>query len=64
MTSQTRTEQFGHCTSIGECARVCPARIPLEVISRMNRDWLRAAMRSQGEAEPATNVEEKERGKK
>ena len=48
MTSQTRTEEFGHCTSIGECARVCPARIPLVVIARMNRDWLRAAMGSKG----------------
>jgi succinate dehydrogenase / fumarate reductase iron-sulfur subunit len=48
MTSQTRTELFGHCTSIGECARVCPARIPLEVIARMNRDWLRAMMGAKG----------------
>ena len=44
MAAQARDETFGHCTTIGECARVCPARIPLEVISRMNRDWLRAAL--------------------
>ena len=44
MAAQAQAERFGHCTTIGECARVCPARIPLEVISRMNRDWLRAAL--------------------
>jgi succinate dehydrogenase / fumarate reductase iron-sulfur subunit len=44
MAAQARSEGFGHCTTIGECAAVCPARIPLEVISRMNRDWLRATL--------------------
>jgi succinate dehydrogenase / fumarate reductase iron-sulfur subunit len=42
MATQARAEGFGHCTTIGECANVCPARIELEVISRMNRDFLRA----------------------
>jgi succinate dehydrogenase / fumarate reductase iron-sulfur subunit len=44
MAGQARVEEFGHCTTIGECARVCPAGIQLEVISRMNRDWLRATL--------------------
>jgi succinate dehydrogenase iron-sulfur subunit len=44
MTSQARAEGFGHCSSIGECAAVCPARIQLEVIAQMNRDWLRATL--------------------
>lgn len=44
MAAQAREEGFGHCTTIGECAAVCPARIQLEVISRMNRDWLRASL--------------------
>ena len=26
------------CTNIGECAAVCPKSVPLEVISRLNRD--------------------------
>ena len=43
MTAQARAEELGHCTTIGECARVCPASIQLDVISRMNRDWLRAS---------------------
>jgi succinate dehydrogenase / fumarate reductase, iron-sulfur subunit len=42
--AQAREEGFGHCTTIGECAAVCPAGIQLEVIARMNRDWLRASL--------------------
>jgi succinate dehydrogenase / fumarate reductase iron-sulfur subunit len=44
MAAQAREEGFGHCTTIGECAAVCPAGIQLEVIARMNRDWLRASL--------------------
>jgi succinate dehydrogenase / fumarate reductase iron-sulfur subunit len=44
MTAQAGAEGFGHCTSIGECAAVCPAGIQLEVISRMNRDYLAATI--------------------
>jgi succinate dehydrogenase / fumarate reductase, iron-sulfur subunit len=36
---------FGSCTNIGECSAACPKEIPLESISRMNRDLLRAARR-------------------
>ncbi|MFY3744140.1 succinate dehydrogenase/fumarate reductase iron-sulfur subunit [Anaeromyxobacter sp. Red801] len=53
MTEQARAEGFGHCTSIGECAAVCPAGIQLEVIARMNRDFLRAAF-SRAAGEPLT----------
>jgi succinate dehydrogenase / fumarate reductase, iron-sulfur subunit len=38
-------EGFGHCTSAGECEAVCPKEIPLEVIARMNFDYLGAALR-------------------
>jgi len=48
MAAQARAEGFGHCTTIGECAGVCPAGIPLEVISRMNHDWLRATLSRRG----------------
>ncbi len=51
MAAQGRAEGFGHCTTIGECANVCPARIQLEVIARMNRDYLRASL-SRREEEP------------
>ena len=31
------------CTNIGACEAVCPKSIKLEVIARMNRDYLKAA---------------------
>jgi succinate dehydrogenase / fumarate reductase iron-sulfur subunit len=31
---------FGACTNIGECAAVCPAEIPMDVIAFMNRDLI------------------------
>jgi succinate dehydrogenase / fumarate reductase, iron-sulfur subunit len=36
-------EVFGSCTNIGECEAVCPKLIKLEVIARMNRDFIRAS---------------------
>ena len=41
---------FGHCTNLGECAAVCPKDIRLEVIARMNRDFLCAGWRHREEA--------------
>ena len=41
MTEQHDHEGFGGCTNLGECTRVCPKGIPLNVISQMNRDLLR-----------------------
>ena len=37
-------EGFGHCTLVGECQEACPKEISIDVISRMNRDFLRAAV--------------------
>ena len=37
-------EGFGACSLHGECEAVCPQGIDLGVISRMNRDHLRAAL--------------------
>jgi succinate dehydrogenase iron-sulfur subunit len=48
MASQAQIEGFGHCTSIGECEAVCPAGIKLEVIARMNRDFLKATLARTG----------------
>jgi succinate dehydrogenase / fumarate reductase iron-sulfur subunit len=56
MTAQARAEGFGHCTTIGECEAVCPAGIKLEVIARMNRDWLRATFARREESEPVAEV--------
>jgi len=36
-------ELFGSCTNIGACEAVCPKYIKLEVIARMNRDFIRAS---------------------
>ncbi|MDZ4774310.1 MAG: succinate dehydrogenase/fumarate reductase iron-sulfur subunit [Planctomycetota bacterium] len=39
-------EGFGSCTNHGECMAACPKSISLDNIARMNRDWMRAALRS------------------
>jgi succinate dehydrogenase / fumarate reductase, iron-sulfur subunit len=43
MVAQMNAEAFGNCTSIGECTGVCPKEIPLDVIARMNRDYVSAS---------------------
>jgi succinate dehydrogenase / fumarate reductase iron-sulfur subunit len=50
MVQQVTLEQFGACTNIGECEAACPKQIPLEVIARMNRDHLKAAWKTRGQA--------------
>jgi succinate dehydrogenase / fumarate reductase iron-sulfur subunit len=42
-------EGFGGCSLHGECEAVCPKGIDLGVISRMNRDHLRAALQAGAE---------------
>jgi succinate dehydrogenase / fumarate reductase iron-sulfur subunit len=49
MVAQAAAEGFGACTNIGECKAVCPKKIKLEVIARMNRDFLRAKWLGRGE---------------
>ena len=43
MVAQHNRELFGSCTNIGECEAVCPKEIKIEVIGRMNRDYLAAS---------------------
>jgi succinate dehydrogenase / fumarate reductase iron-sulfur subunit len=43
MIAQFNAEGFGNCTNIGECEAVCPKEIKLEVIGRMNKDFLMAS---------------------
>jgi len=45
MVEQHDAEGFGGCTNIGECTAACPKGIPLDVISRLNRDLLGALRR-------------------
>ena len=46
MVARMNLESFGPCTNIGECEAVCPKAIPLAVIARMNRDYLRASFQA------------------
>jgi succinate dehydrogenase / fumarate reductase, iron-sulfur subunit len=48
MVAQHDAEGFGGCTNIGECASVCPKQIPLESISQLNRDLMRAMFHRDG----------------
>ena len=43
MVAQANQEVFGSCTNVGECEAVCPKGISIEVIARMNRDFIRGA---------------------
>ena len=42
-------ELFGSCTNHGECEAVCPKKIPIEFIGRMNRDLIHATLIRRGE---------------
>jgi succinate dehydrogenase / fumarate reductase iron-sulfur subunit len=44
MVAQMDIEGFGGCTLFGECQAACPKEISIDVISRMNRDFMRAAV--------------------
>jgi succinate dehydrogenase / fumarate reductase iron-sulfur subunit len=56
MVAQMAKEGFGHCTNIGECEAVCPKGIRLEVIARMNRDYLKYAFGGRGGAKMGARV--------
>ncbi len=45
MVEQLKIEDFGNCTNIGECVAACPKEIKMEVIVRMNHDYLKAAIK-------------------
>lgn len=46
MVAQMDAEGFGACTNTGACSAACPKEISLEEIARMNRDFLKASIRS------------------
>ena len=48
MVNQMDAEGFGGCTNIGECTAACPKEIPLDAISQLNGDLLRAAFMGLG----------------
>jgi succinate dehydrogenase / fumarate reductase, iron-sulfur subunit len=43
MVRQYNAERFGSCTNMSECEAACPKEIKLEVIARMNRDFITAS---------------------
>ena len=44
MVEQMDAELLGNCSWHGECQEACPKRISIDVIARMNRDFLHAAV--------------------
>lgn len=46
ISKDSATEGFGHCTNHGECQAACPKGISIETIARMNRDYMKGALRS------------------
>ncbi len=49
MVAAMSAEVFGSCTNHGECEAVCPKKIPIEFIGRMNRDLIHATLHRRGE---------------
>lgn len=49
MVAAMSEEDFGSCTNHGECEAVCPKKIPIEFIGRMNRDLIHATLYRRGE---------------
>lgn len=44
MVAQMDKEGFGSCTFTGACEAVCPKEIPITTISRLNSEYMRAAL--------------------
>jgi succinate dehydrogenase / fumarate reductase iron-sulfur subunit len=44
MVSTMESEGFGGCTNYRECEAVCPKRISINFIAKMNRDFLKASL--------------------
>lgn len=42
MTAQMAAEGFGDCSNHGECTAVCPKGVPLDAISSMRREYIKA----------------------
>jgi succinate dehydrogenase / fumarate reductase, iron-sulfur subunit len=46
MVAQMDAEGFGNCSNHGECEAVCPKQIPISMIARMKREWMRSLFTS------------------
>ena len=49
MVARMDAEQFGSCTNTNECEAACPKEISVDNIARLNREHLRATLRSRPE---------------
>ncbi len=47
MVNQMDREGFGNCTNIGECRAACPKEISIDVIARLKREYIKAALSSE-----------------
>jgi succinate dehydrogenase / fumarate reductase iron-sulfur subunit len=45
MVARMDKERFGNCTNYYECQAVCPKEIKVEVIAKMNREYLRSKVK-------------------
>lgn len=52
MVAQMDAEGFGGCTNHGECEEACPKEISIEVIARMNREFVKAMVASKSTVAP------------
>ena len=57
MVAQMDAEGFGGCTLFGECQEACPKEISIDVIARMNRDFLRATLTTREERAASRETE-------
>ena len=48
MVARMDEEGFGGCTNFGECQAACPKVINVDTIARLNRDYLKATLRTRG----------------
>lgn len=48
MVEEMEAAGFGACTNHGECMAACPKEISIDVIARLNRDYLRASFGAAG----------------
>ncbi len=49
MIEQMDAEGFGNCTNTGACEVACPKEISIDFIAFLNRDYLRAVLRFEGD---------------
>ncbi|HKS05312.1 MAG TPA: succinate dehydrogenase/fumarate reductase iron-sulfur subunit [Gemmatimonadaceae bacterium] len=55
MVAQMDLEHFGGCSLFGECQEACPKGISIDTITRMNRDYLLAALTEETERAASGN---------